>query len=183
MADDMGYGDLGCYGATKIQTPNMDRVATEGIRFTDAHSSSAVCTPSRYSVLTGRYCWRTVRKRGVGGGFSLPLIESARMTVASLLKQQEYQTAAVGKWHVGLEWQLKDELSDASRKPEDKRLEHRLSTITDSAGNTFDPETWEDLGIIDYSKPILGGPTTLGFDYFRHCRIVGHAALLLYRKR
>ena len=166
MADDMGYGDLGCYGATKIATPNMDRVATEGIRFTDAHSSSAVCTPSRYSVLTGRYCWRTARKRGVGGGFSLPLIEPARMTVASMLKQQGYQTAAVGKWHVGLEWQLKDELSNASTKPEDKRLEHRLSTHTDSAGNTFDPETWEDLGIIDYSKPILGGPTTLGFDYF-----------------
>jgi arylsulfatase A-like enzyme len=166
MADDMGYGDLGCYGATKIQTPNMDRVANEGIRFTDAHSSSAVCTPSRYSVLTGRYCWRTARKRGVGGGFSLPLIESARMTIASLLKQQGFQTAAVGKWHVGLEWQLQDELPNASKEPEDKRLGHRLSTKTDGAGNTFDPEVWEDLEVIDYSKPILGGPTTLGFDYF-----------------
>ena len=78
MADDMGYGDLSCYGATKIHTPNMDRIAAEGIRFTDAHSSSAVCTPSRYSVLTGRYCWRSARKRGVGGGFSLPLIEPGR---------------------------------------------------------------------------------------------------------
>jgi arylsulfatase A-like enzyme len=166
MADDMGYGDLGCYGATKIRTPNMDRIAAEGIRFTDAHSSSSVCTPSRYSVLTGRYCWRTVRKRGVGGGFSLPLIEPSRATLASLLKEQGYQTAAVGKWHVGLEWQLKDELPDESKKPEDPRLAHRLGTVTDSAGNTFDLETWEDTGAIDYSKPILGGPTSLGFDYF-----------------
>ena len=80
MADDMGYGDLGCYGATKIPTPHVDRLAAGGMRFTDAHSSSAVCTPSRYSVLTGRYCWRTRQKRGVGTGFSLPLIDPARMT-------------------------------------------------------------------------------------------------------
>jgi arylsulfatase A len=166
MADDMGYGDLGCYGATKIPTPNIDRVADEGIRFTDAHSSSAVCTPSRYSVLTGQYCWRTVRKRGVGGGFSLPLIDSSRMTVASLLKQNGYATAAVGKWHVGLEWQLKDTVPEASKKSQDQRLEHRISTSTDGAGNAFDPELWEDSGVIDYHKPILGGPTSKGFDYF-----------------
>lgn len=141
MADDMGYGDLSCYGATKISTPNMDRVASEGIRFTDAHSSSAVCTPSRYSVLTGRYCWRTSRKRGVGGGFSLPLIDPARLTVASLLKEHGYATAAVGKWHVGLEWQAKE-------------------------GQVIETETWADQGKVDYSKPIIGGPTKLGFDYF-----------------
>ena len=105
MADDMGYGDLSCFGATKIQTPNMDRIAAEGIRFTDAHSSSAVCTPSRYSVLTGQYCWRTVRKRGVGGGFSLPLIDSSRMTVASMLKEHGYATAAIGKWQ-RIVWQI-----------------------------------------------------------------------------
>lgn len=141
MADDMGYGDLGCYGATKIPTPNMDRVASEGIRFTDAHSSSAVCTPSRYSVLTGRYCWRTSRKSGVGGGFSLPLIDPARMTVASLLKQHGYETAAIGKWHVGWEWQAKE-------------------------GETIATETWPDEGKVDYTKPIIGGPTKVGFDYF-----------------
>ena len=140
MADDMGYGDLGCYGATKIPTPNMDRVASEGMRFTDAHSSSAVCTPSRYSVLTGRYCWRTSRKRGVGGGFSLPLIDPARMTVASLLKQRGYGTAAVGKWHVGLGWQSKE-------------------------GQVIEPETWADEGKVDYTKPVIGGPDRLGFDY------------------
>ncbi len=109
MADDMGYGDLGCYGATKIPTPNIDQLAAQGIRFTDAHSSSAVCTPSRYSVLTGRYCWRTRQKRGVGTGLSLPLIDPARMTIASMLRDNGYGTAAIGKWHVGLEWQLKDE--------------------------------------------------------------------------
>ena len=73
MADDMGYGDPGCYGATKIPTPHMDRLAREGMRFTDAHSSSAVCTPSRYSVLTGRYCWRTPLKKWVLWGFEPPL--------------------------------------------------------------------------------------------------------------
>ncbi len=166
MADDMGYGDLSCYGATKIHTPNMDRIAKEGIRFTDAHSSSAVCTPSRYSVLTGRYCWRTARKRGVGGGFSLPLIDPSRMTVASLLKEQGYATAAVGKWHVGLEWQLKDEGQSEPDDVEDSRLRHRLGMETLSTGRIFDTESWDDLGGVDYSKPILGGPTTLGFDYF-----------------
>jgi arylsulfatase A len=141
MADDMGYGDLGCYGATKIPTPYMDQLADEGVRFTDAHSSSAVCTPSRYSVLTGRFCWRTRLKWGVNGGFSRPLIDPARLTVAGMLKEHGYATAAVGKWHVGLDFQF-DDVSKA------------------------DPETWSDQGHWDYTKPILNGPTTLGFDYF-----------------
>ena len=103
MADDMGYGDLGCYNRnSKIPTPNMDRLAKEGIRFTDAHSPSAVCTPTRYGVLTGRYCWRTRLKRGVLNGYSPNLIDTKRMTVASLLKQYGYATACIGKWHLGL---------------------------------------------------------------------------------
>ena len=155
MADDMGYGDLGCYGATKIPTPNVDRLAAEGLRFTDAHSSSAVCTPSRYSVLTGRYCWRTRQKRGVGTGLSLPLIDPARMTVASLLRSQGYATAAVGKWHVGLEWQLKDEYVRENQCGFDWDKPHLMG-----------PNDVADVGIIDYSKPIIGGPTALGFDYF-----------------
>ena len=106
MADDMGYGDVGCYGATKIPTPNMDRLAEQGIKFLDAHSPSAVCTPSRYSVITGRYCWRTRLKEWVLRGFDEPLIEPERMTIASMLKQQGYATAAVGKWHVGLHWEF-----------------------------------------------------------------------------
>jgi arylsulfatase A-like enzyme len=103
MADDMGYGDLGCYNEkSKIPTPNMDTLAADGIRFTDAHSPSAVCTPTRYGVLTGRYCWRSRMTKGVLGGYSPALIDSGRMTVASLLKQHGYATACIGKWHLGL---------------------------------------------------------------------------------
>ena len=104
MADDMGYGDLGCYNPdSKIPTPNMDGFADQGIRFTDAHSPSAVCTPTRYGVLTGRYAWRTRMKRGVLGGYSKSLIEPDRMTVASLLKKHGYATGCIGKWHLGFQ--------------------------------------------------------------------------------
>jgi arylsulfatase A-like enzyme len=155
MADDMGYGDLGCYGAKKIPTPNMDHIADEGILFSDTHSPSSVCTPSRYSVLTGRYCWRGNRKRGVNNGFSLPLIDPSRLTVASLLKKHGYATAAVGKWHLGLEWQLKDEYVREDQGKIDYLRPHVLET-----------NSWEDPGCVDFSKPIIGGPMRLGFDYF-----------------
>ena len=139
MADDMGYGDVGCYNPDcKIPTPNMDRLARQGVLFTDAHSPSAVCTPTRYGLLTGRYSWRSRLKRGVFGGYNRPLIESDRMTVASLLKQHGYRTACIGKWHLGLDWTLKEEV---------ERGEQRGRTI-------------------DFTKPILNGPTELGFDYF-----------------
>ena len=101
LADDLGYGDLTCYGATKVQTPKMDALANAGILFTDAHAPSAVCTPSRYSVLTGRYCWRTQLKYDCLFGHDTLLIEEDRMTAASLLKQAGYRTACVGKWHLG----------------------------------------------------------------------------------
>ncbi len=138
MADDLGYGDLGCYGAAKIPTPNIDRIASEGMRFTDAHSSSALCTPSRYSVLTGRYCWRSLLKRGVLWGFSPPLIEQDRPTVASLLKSHGYRTASIGKWHLGLNWKTVD------------------GSDPDHKGNGHN---------IDYTVPLTGGPNSLGFDY------------------
>jgi arylsulfatase A-like enzyme len=103
LADDMGYGDPGSYNtASRIATPNIDRLADEGIRFTDAHTPSAVCSPTRYGVLTGRYAWRTRLTRGVLGGYSPALIEDGRLTVASLLQQRGYRTAAIGKWHLGL---------------------------------------------------------------------------------
>jgi arylsulfatase A-like enzyme len=103
VADDLGYGDPGCYNKeSKIPTPNIDRLATQGMRFTDAHTPSSVCTPTRYGILTGRYCWRTSLKSGVLYGYDPLLIERDRMTVASLLKQKGYATACIGKWHLGL---------------------------------------------------------------------------------
>lgn len=147
MADDMGYGDPGCFGSTRIPTPHMDRLAREGVRLTDAHSSASVCTPSRYSVLTGRYCWRTGMEKWVLGGFGTPLIEPERMTVAALLKAQGYATAAVGKWHVGLDWARKDGSQE---------------TVLD-----FGNPAWSVDGFdIDFTAPVTGGPRGLGFDYF-----------------
>ena len=103
LADDMGYGDPGSYNPdSKIPTPHIDRIAHEGIRLTDAHSPSAVCTPTRYGLLTGRYAWRTRLKSGVLWGYSTNLIDTSRVTVASLLQEAGYYTGGVGKWHLGL---------------------------------------------------------------------------------
>jgi arylsulfatase A-like enzyme len=139
MADDMGYGDLGCYNAeSKIPTPNLDRLASEGVRFTDAHSPSAVCTPTRYGVLTGRYCWRSRLKKGVLNGFSQPLIERHQLTVAELLKEHGYRTACIGKWHLGVGWQRKDgQPLSGSRQAKQ----------------------------VDFTKPVTDGPNQHGFDY------------------
>ncbi|MHC4623038.1 MAG: sulfatase family protein [Planctomycetota bacterium] len=136
MADDLGYGDVTCLNRnSKIPTPNIDRMAASGMRFTDAHSGSAVCTPTRYGILTGRYCWRTRLKKGVLAGYSEPLIEPERLTLASLLKRHGYRTACVGKWHLGLGWATTD-----GQEP--------------------------NRNNVDYTRPIEGGPTALGFDYF-----------------
>lgn len=103
LADDLGWGDLECYNPQSgVPTPNARRLASEGVRFTDMHSPSAVCTPTRYGILTGRYCWRSRLKQGVLNGYSPNLIEPGRMTVASLLKSRGYHTAGIGKWHLGL---------------------------------------------------------------------------------
>lgn len=103
LADDLGYGSLNCYGAVEkhIRTPNIDRIAKEGVRFTNAHTPASVCSPSRYALMTGRYGWRTDLKWGVVGMFDPLQIETNRLTVASLLKNQGYSTAAIGKWHLG----------------------------------------------------------------------------------
>ena len=110
LADDMGFGDVSVFNTDgRINTPFMDKLATQGMRFTDAHSPSAVCTPTRYGILTGRFAWRTEMKSGVLWSWSKPLIEQDRMTVATLLKQKNYATAAIGKWHLGLGWQYHDD--------------------------------------------------------------------------
>jgi arylsulfatase A len=103
LADDLGYGDLGCYNEhSRIPTPRIDRLAREGMRFTDAHTPCSVCSPTRYGLLTGRYAWRSRLKSGVLNGYSRALIEPGRLTLASLLKSQGYRTACIGKWHLGL---------------------------------------------------------------------------------
>jgi len=105
LADDMGYGDISYLNRnSKIKTPHLDEMAQNGIHFTDAHSGSAVCTPTRYGILTGRYAWRSSLKNGVTWSWSEPLISRERTTVASLLKKKGYHTACIGKWHLGLGW-------------------------------------------------------------------------------
>ncbi|MFP6576867.1 MAG: sulfatase-like hydrolase/transferase, partial [Pirellulaceae bacterium] len=103
LADDMGYGDVHALNSNShIATPNLDRLAASGMTFLDAHTPSAVCTPTRYGLLTGRYCWRSRLKRGVLNGYGTPLIEPDRPTVASFLQRAGYHTGIVGKWHLGL---------------------------------------------------------------------------------
>lgn len=145
LADDMGYGDISCYNpSSKISTPTLDALAASGMIFTDAHSNSAVSTPTRYGTLTGCYSFRSPMKKGVLTGYSAPLIEKNQETVASLLQRNGYQTACIGKWHLGLNWTKKDQ---------SKLL--------------FTGTEWDlgDTSNIDYTAPISGGPTDCGFDY------------------
>ncbi len=147
LADDLGYGDVSGYNPeAKTRTPNIDRLASQGIRFTDAHSPSAVCTPTRYGILTGRYSWRSPLKAGVLNGFSKALIEKDRTTVASFLKRNGYNTGVVGKWHLGIDWvQNPGSVNEASQTASpDVRI--------------IDPKT------IDFSQPPTDGPMNHGFD-------------------
>lgn len=146
LADDLGYGDLSCFNKqSKIQTPYLDEIASQGMMFTDAHSGSAVCTPTRYGIITGRYSWRSRLKNGVLGGSSLHLINTNRYTVADLAKDQGYHTAMIGKWHLGWDFHFED--GDPS--------------------NTFFLNSGE---VIDYKKRVKNGPDALGFDYYYgHC--------------
>jgi len=153
LADDLGYGDVSVYNPQgKIKTPYIDGLASEGMRFTDAHSSSAVSTPSRYGILTGRYSWRSRMKTGVLQGYDYSLIENGRQTVASLLKAKGYTTAVIGKWHLGLDWQLKDKAELSKEKREELYKPGSLITNLPPA-------------IIDFSKPPQNGPLCHGFDY------------------
>ncbi|MDH7569766.1 MAG: arylsulfatase, partial [Armatimonadota bacterium] len=102
LADDVGYGDLGCYGATRVRTPHLDRLAADGLRFVDAHAPSAMCSPTRYAVMTGEYAWRGPLKSGVLSGVSPLCIEPGRLTLPEVLRRAGYVTGCVGKWHLGL---------------------------------------------------------------------------------
>ena len=152
-ADDLGYGDVQSYNPVsgKILTPNIDRLAAQGMRFTDAHSSSAVCSPSRYTLLTGRYHWRSRLQRGIVGFWEPPLITPDRLTIAGLAKQYGYQTACIGKWHLGWDWPIpegKRELFSSREKNVTATDEHRAA--------------WREV----FSQPIPGGPTEVGFDEY-----------------
>ncbi len=110
LCDDLGYGDVKCLGGerSKIPPPNIDRLAAGGMIFTEAHSSSSVCSPTRYGIMTGRYNWRSHLQKGVLNGYSEPLIAKDRLTVPAFLKQQGYETACIGKWHLGMSITQKD---------------------------------------------------------------------------
>lgn len=125
LCDDLGYGDIKCLGGdrSKIPTPNVDRLASQGMIFTEAHSSSAVCTPTRYGILTGRYNWRTRLQSGVLFGYSEPLIDKDRLTVPSFLKQQGYTTACIGKWHLGMLIAQKDPNAPVGEGPTTRGFE------------------------------------------------------------
>lgn len=143
LADDLGYGDISIYNpGGKIKTPNLDALGAAGMIFTDAHTSSAVCTPTRYGIITGRYNWRSPLKSSVLTGNSKALIPKSRTTVASLLKKEGYETAFIGKWHLGWDWALKDPGKDSG-------------------------EGWnaKDFDNIDFSKKVKNSPKTLGFKY------------------
>ncbi|MDA0348619.1 MAG: arylsulfatase [Verrucomicrobia bacterium] len=146
LADDLGWGDLSCFNQeSKIHTPHLDRIAAAGMRFTDAHSGSGVCTPTRYGIVTGRYSWRSRLKRGVLGGASTHLINTDRYTVADLMKDQGYHTAMIGKWHLGWDFAY-------------------------SKGGPNDQYNLKTNDVIDYNKPVKNGPDALGFDYYYgHC--------------
>jgi len=139
LCDDLGQGDPGCYNPqSKIPTPNIDRLAAEGMRFDDMHTPSSVCTPTRYGTLTGRYCWRSRLKNGVlWSGYEPALIEEDRQTLASFLQDRGYTTAAIGKWHLGWNWATTD----------------------------GQPVSRSHFEAVDFSQPVTRGPADVGFDY------------------
>jgi arylsulfatase A len=162
LVDDMGYGDASCLNPTgKIRTPNIDRLAREGMVFTDAHSSSAVCSPSRYSILTGRYNWRSSLQQGIVGLYGEPLIAADRLTVPGFLKQHGYHTACIGKWHLGLGWDFEPN-AENFYPGGFQRDRAGVAGVTDLEATPEQQACWREA----FSKPTTGGPTTRGFDYY-----------------
>jgi arylsulfatase A-like enzyme len=169
LADDLGYGDPQCYNPErgKIPTPNIDRLAKQGMRFTDGHSSSGVCSPSRYSLLTGRYHWRTPLQAGIVGLWRAPLIAADRLTIGGLAKRHGYRTAAIGKWHLGSDWPVTKEELILLRGPEKAHKGDDKDDEAPSEGSKAVP-TKEHLAAWTsvFSKPIANGPSTRGFDTY-----------------
>ena len=148
-ADDLGFGDLGCYNKeSRIPTPNLDRLASESVRFTDGHSSSGICTPSRFAMLTGRHHWRDFH--GIVNALGDSVFKPERLTLPEMLKEKGYKTAAIGKWHLGWNW-------DAIRNKE-----VRATTVQDGRRKKqqLGPEAF------DWTKSIPNGPLDHGFDYY-----------------
>ncbi len=161
FVDDMGFGDASCLNPEgKIPTPNIDRIAKEGMKFTDAHSSSAVCSPSRYSVLTGRYNWRSTLQKGIVTIYGESLIAEDRTTVPGFLKNHGYKSACIGKWHLGQSWDFDAESDDFNpRKPVySEENENKKGSEPTSEQKALWNET--------FAKPTKGGPTKRGFDYY-----------------
>ena len=152
LADDLGYGDVGCFNEeSKIPTPHIDRLAQEGMRFTDAHSPSSVCTPTRYGILTGRYAWRTALTKSVLWPWDPPLIEESRLTLPELLRDAGYRTACIGKWHLGWDWPLDEE----------GYVTQELSR------HTWEPKRRGEIGSrVNWERRIAGGPLAHGFDHY-----------------
>ncbi|MFK7737825.1 MAG: sulfatase-like hydrolase/transferase [Pirellulaceae bacterium] len=155
-ADDLGFGDVRCYNPErgKIPTPNIDQLALQGMRFTDAHSSSGVCSPSRYTILTGRYHWRSRLQRGIVGLWEAPLITPDRLTIGGLAKKHGYRTACIGKWHLGWSWNIAKERKKLFAS---NNRDKKTGKATDEH-----KAAWKDV----FSKPIAGGPTAVGFDEY-----------------
>jgi len=152
FADDLGWGDLACYSEqSKIPTPNLDRLAAGGARFTDAHSSTSVCTPSRYALLTGRHAFRSRVPKGIIWQWDPPLLEDERVTLPELLREVGYATACVGKWHLGWDWPLGED-SSVTAELEGPRWPH------DRRGTVAARVSWD--------RPIAGGPLAHGFDTY-----------------
>jgi arylsulfatase A-like enzyme len=161
-ADDLGYGDVHAYNPTrgKIPTPHLDKLASQGMRFTDGHSSSGVCSPSRYTLLTGRYHWRTRLQTGIVPLWGAPLISPERLTVAKLAKQHGYRTAAIGKWHLGWDWPIPAERAELFKeKPKGA-----------ATASTAHRAVWREV----FAQPIGGGPTTRGFDSYFGTDVPNH---------
>lgn len=161
LADDLGYGDVSCYNPDqgRIPTPHIDALAKNGMRFTDAHSSSGVCSPTRYSLLTGRYHWRTKLQQGIVGVWGEPLIAADRLTIAGLAKQHGYHTSCVGKWHLGWDWPI---------PANERKLFQGMGGQAGGGGKVITEATPEQVASWTkvFAQRIPGGPTTRGFDEY-----------------